>query len=432
MKFSIDVLDTEVAQLLLDLIKITDVEPWQRRFEWLHRELNDNPFMEDWLRERCAIEWTMNDILADPSLKIGMPFKLTAMAQYELIGFAAGVVRCYAHLSDRAKKRFRGILLDGLKEDKGLLSIQHEVTTAVHLMSRGFDVEFCDLESGGGFDFLAKKEDIELEVECKMFSADIGRKIHHRRSATLFKMLAAVLSETYNSATTGLIIQITIPDRLTPAPTQHLAIERTVRTALVSGEAITRDEHCVVKITDFPISSSPFDKHPSKISREKIDQFVGSRTGRLNTRLMILFSPGKRAVILSIASEKKDEVLHAMYRQLREAAKSQFTKTRPALLAVQLHDLTPDQLTDLAQSDSSRREQATGLQIMTSDFLQSPSREHIHTVAYRSHGKLERNHQFGTQQASGVAYIIKNGHHLFHNDPRYSVFGMSTATEVDD
>ncbi|HYD61690.1 MAG TPA: hypothetical protein VEC35_15090 [Noviherbaspirillum sp.] len=424
MKFSIDVADTEVAQLLLDLVKINGIETWQRRFEWLQRELTDNPFMEHWLRERCSLEWTMNGILADPSLKVGHPFRVTTLAQYELIGFAAGIVRCYDHLSERAQKRLRGILSDGLKEDKGLLSIQHEITTAVHLMSRGFDVEFRDLESGGGFDFLAKREDVELEVECKMFSADIGRKIHHRRAATFFKALATVVSETYSSATTGLIIDVTIPDRLTPASAQHLAIEQTVRTALISGEAITRNEHCAVKVRDFSIGSSPFGKHPANIPREEIDQFVANCTGRLNHHLMILFSPGKRAVILSVASEKKDEVLHAMHRQLREAAKGQFTKTRPAILAIQLHDLTADQLADLALSDSSTREQATGLQIMTSDFLQSPSRAHIHSVVFRSHGKLEVNPQAGTKQASGLTYVIKNGYHPLHDDLHYSVFGI--------
>lgn len=66
MKFSIDVYDTEVADLLLDLTKITGIDPWKRRFSWLQRELNENPFMEEWLRERCLIEWTMNEVLANP------------------------------------------------------------------------------------------------------------------------------------------------------------------------------------------------------------------------------------------------------------------------------------------------------------------------------------------------------------------------------
>lgn len=422
MRFSIDVHDTEVAGLLSGLVQITGIDPWNRRFEWLHREINENHFMEDWLRERCLIEWTMNDMLRNPSLVPRRPFRIENIAQYELIGFAAGTVRTYERLSEVGKRRLRGALLDGLKEDKGLLSIQHEITTAIHLMSRGFDVEFHDMECGGGFDYIARKDDVEIEVECKMFSADLGRKIHRRRSATLCKALEGALTQTYNNATVGLMVTVAIPDRLTPSPEQHCGIEETVRMGLLSGNAFTQTEYCSVRVSDFPVDSSPFTKAPEQLSRKEINQFVSERTGRSNSTLIIMFSPKRRAVVLLLESAKPDDVLRGMRHQLREAAKGQFSKTRPAFLAVQLHDLTADQLGNLARSDSSWRSNATGLQIMTSDFLQSPSRAHIHTVVYRSHGALGDEKQDGTKRADGIAYMIKNGFHPLHKDARYAAF----------
>jgi len=62
-----------------------------------------------------------------------------------------------------------------------------------------------------------------------------------------------------------------------------------------------------------------------------------------------------------------------MRRQLRDAAKGQFTGTRLAMLVAQLHALAADQLLNLGLLDSSTRANAHGLQIMTSDFLQSDS-----------------------------------------------------------
>lgn len=422
MRFSVDVHDTDVAGLLNGLVQITGIEPWQRRFEWLHRELNENHFMEDWLQERCLIEWTMNDMLRNPSLMPQRPFRIENIAQYELVGFAAGTVRSYERLSEIGKRRLRGALLDGLKEDKGLLSIQHEITTAIHLMSRGFDVEFHDMECGGGFDYIARKDDIEIEVECKMFSADLGRKIHRRRSAALCKALESALIQTYSNASVGLIVTIAIPDRLTPAPQQHQGIEDTVRTGLLSGNAFTQTEYCSVRVSDFPVDSSPFNKAPEQLSRKEINRFVRERTGLSNSTLIIMFSPRRRAVVLLLESEKPDDVLNGMRHQLREAAKGQFSKTRPAVLAVQLHDLTADQLGALAQSDSSCRGNATSLQIMTSDFLQSPSRSHIHTVVYRSHGELSDQKLEGTKRADGIAYMIKNGFHPQRDDRGYTLF----------
>jgi len=427
MRFSIQIRDTEVAELLQALMQITGIEAWKRRFEWLQREVGENALMENWLRERCAIEWAMREILSDPSLKANQPFKLQTQSQYELVAFAAGTVRCHEHLSESGRRRLRGVLLDGLKEDKGLLSIQHEITTAVHLIHRGFDVEFHDMEHGGGVDFVARKDDVEIEVECKMFSADLGRKIHRRRSATLCKQLAEVLVETYNSATKGLIVAVTIPDRLTPSPAQHREIEAAVRKGLLQGEALTQNEHCTVRIWDFPINDSPFSNAPGEISRDEVDQFVRARTGRSNVNLMILFSPGQRAVILSLASEKHDEVLDGMRRQLRDAAKGQFTGTRPAMLSVQLHALTADQLISLGQLDSSSRSAATGLQIMTSDFLQRPSSAHIHTVAYRSHGVFDNGGWSGTTRGAGTSYLIKNRNHASYADARFGIFSVEAT-----
>lgn len=424
MKFSIDIHDTEVPLLLDGLIQITGAEPWKRRFEWLHREISENPFMEEWLRERCSIEWTFNEILRSRDLVSQRPFRVDNIAQYELLAFAAGIVRSYEHLSDRGRRRLRGVLLDGLKEDKGLLSIQHEMSTAVHLMSRGFDVEFHDMENGGGFDFVARKDNFEIEVECKMFSADLGRKIHRRRSAVLFKVLADVLTQTFRSSSIGMIVTVRIPDRLTPSPEQLNGIERTLRSGILNGNTLTQSDCCDVQVLDFSIDDSPFNRHPREVSHKEVQQFVSEHTGLSNPTLMILFSPGQRAVILALGSQKSDDVLKGMRYQLREAAKGQFTKTRPAFLTVQLHDLTADQLANIAQSDSPLRGNATGLQLMTSDFLQSPSRAHIHTVVYRSHSMLGDDHQRGLKVANGLAYLIKNGYHPLKNDPRYSVFSI--------
>lgn len=423
MRFSIDVHDTEVAELLIGLVQITGIDPWKRRLEWLQRELNENHFMEGWLRERCLLEWTMNDVLSNPLLLPKKPFHLENIAQYELISFAAGVVRSYERLDEIGKRRLRGTLLDGLKEDKGLLSIQHEIATAVHLMSRGFDVEFYDMENGGGFDYIARKDDVEIEVECKMFSVDLGRKIHRRRSATLYKVLEDMLTQTYKAAYAGLIVTVTLPDRLMPSPEQHRGIERALRTALLSGNSVNETEYCAVRVSDFVVNESPFIKTPEHLSKRAIQQFVEERTGRKNTPLTIMFSPGRSAAILLLESKKSDDVLKGMRHQLREAAKGQFSKTRPAVLAVQLHDLTADQLADMTHSDSSWRGNATGLQIMTSDFLQSPSRSHIHTVVYRSHSLLSEQNLDGTKRADGIAYLIKNRFHPLHNDIRYAAFG---------
>jgi hypothetical protein len=318
------------------------------------------------------------------------------------------------------------MLLDGLKEDTGLLSLQHEFITAVHLISCGFDVEFHDLEMGGGHDFTARQGAVEIEVECKMFSADLGRKFHKRSTAALSKRLHDLLTRTQANVIGGVLVVLTLPGRLSASLPQHQGIEQTLRTGLLAGEVRTTSEHCSVEVRDFDIALSPFSGTASEVRREKVNEFVAAQTGRSNCPTILMLHPGTSALVLVLKSEESDEVLDGMRRQLREGAKKQFSGTRPAYLSAQLQDLTAKQISEIAHSDSSWRGNATGLQQMTSDFLHSSSAAHIHSVAYRSHSELG-GERHGASSADSLAYVIKNGRHPLAMDERYAIFGADRS-----
>ncbi len=422
MKFSIEVFDQEVPALAERLFDLTGTRPWQRRFEWLERELSENDYMHPWLRQHCAIELAMKEALASGRLASDRQFRIETIAHYEVASFVSSVVRCHEQLSPKAQTRLVGMLFDGLKEDTGLLSLQHELKTAVHLLSRGFDVEFHDMEMGGGHDFTARQGAVEIEVECKMFSGDLGRKFHKRSTAALSKRLHDLLMHTKSNLVGGVLAVLTVPDRLSASLIQHRGIEQTLRTGLLAGELRTTSEHCSVEVRDFEMAQSPFNDAGGNVRRDKVDEFVARHTGRSNCPAILLFSPGTSALVLVLKSEKPDDVLDGMRRQLRDGAKRQFTGTRPAYLTAQLQDLTADQMGEMADSDSPWRGNATPLQQMTSDFLYNPSGSHIHSVVYRSHSMLasERN---GITGADGLAYVINNGLHPLARDQQYAIFG---------
>ena len=67
-----------------------------------------------------------------------------------------------------------GYLKDGLRSDNGLAALAHELAVAAHLWSAGFDLEFADIEDGTRFDILARKDGIDLEVDCKTASGEMA------------------------------------------------------------------------------------------------------------------------------------------------------------------------------------------------------------------------------------------------------------------
>lgn len=424
MYFAPEVHEQDLLPLLNKFIQITGGVPWEKKFEWLQNEIVANSYMKEWLQERHSMEAKLHELLIEERQTGRFPLAVQDVQQYRLYGFVTAVARIFDGLSMVGRARLKGMLLDGLKSTNGLVSLQHEMTTAIHLMSRGFDVEFYDMEKGSGVDFIARRDGVEIEVECKVFTCDIGRKIHKRHVFALYKALESTVNPIYKVATKGLFVRIRLPSRLTANTNQHKEIVSTVSKAVVNGAEVTRSSACSVEVKDFDLGSSPFmvNKH-EELSQEKVTEFVERQFGTSDQNLMILFSPQKRALLISVESEDLDAVLKGIERQLRESAKGQFSKTRAGMLAVQFLDLTSNHLLELGQLDTSSPSKATDLQLMTSAFLASQNRNHIHTVVYRSHGELGA---VGGESASlierGHTYFFRNYNNWAYDDARYDLF----------
>lgn len=425
MRFSVAVQQEQIPRLINQFVGIVGTEAWKRRFDWLRQELTENEHMQDWLLERCGLEWTLMQVATAGELKDASRYRLDLPGRYELAAFAAGITAIHSQVSTAAQNRLRGQIVDGLKTDKGLLSLQHEVSTAVHLVQAGFDLTCHDLETGGGVDFIAEHDGLEIEVECKMFSGDIGRRIHKRAQAKLFRRLRDRLLQVVDGLNTGLLVRITFPVRLSNADSQHAHVCKAVDAGLLSGNGFQSDE-CSVSILEFDILKSPF----HSVSKQPIDQsmareFVVALTGNRNPAMVVLFTEAGQILIVLFESAKSDDVLGGIRHQLREAAANQFSVSRPGVLVAQIHELTNEQLFELAGSNSIDRAHAPKLQVMTSDLLQSASRRHVHSVVYL--GTPDFQSDRGVVSSRRISYFMRNEFHPLAHDPRFAAFGTLTA-----
>jgi len=420
MRFDINVKDTEVVALVNRFIAITGEEPWVRKFKVLRQHGAENPFLKQWQLERTGIEMKLGHLLARQEAGGRFPILPEDQRHYDLYGFVAGVVRIYERLSPVAQYRLRGMLLDGLKPDNNLLSLQHEITTAVHLVLRGYEIECNDLERGSGVDFIASRDGMEVEVECRMFTGDLGRQLHRRKVLMLHKHLSETVARAYQSASRGLFVRVTLSTRLTCSPAQLAAIGKTLSAGLVAGDQTTKTPDCEIEVLDFAIEGSPFDvSNPKDVDRAALDQFVRGKFARANKEMMVFFSPKKRAVITLVESAKPDEVLKGVARQLRDKAE-QFTRTRPGVIAVQFQDLTADQLENIAKQDSHSPSGPNRLQIVTHDFFNSEKRAHVHTVVYRSQSRMMAKGK--TITGNSPAYLFRNRYNAHYGDGRCELF----------
>ena len=178
MNFKTEMMHTEVPNVLHEFVEIAGPRILEKRLAWLEEEVRRKTGMEKFWMERCALELGLLSVVQQYAATGQVAVRGLNTQEQRFLSFAAMVVRCHERLSNPAKKRLKGMLRDAAKQDTGLGPVAYEMKIAAHLMSRGFDVQFRDLEGEKGCDFLATKDDAMAEVECKYMSGDIGRKIH--------------------------------------------------------------------------------------------------------------------------------------------------------------------------------------------------------------------------------------------------------------
>lgn len=197
-----EVTDAEIPRILDAFIGITGVKEWKRRLVWLNKQLTNNEFLRDYTAQMYALELEVGRIFQEIGSSGRIDLKSTTVDRYRLYAFITSIVSIHARLSPKGQKRLRGMILGGLR-DSGLTPLQQEMGVAAHLFSRGFDVFFSDIETGSGFDFLATKDGIEIEVECKRVGLNLGRKIPRLDVLKLHKHIHAQVKPLFDRLNRG-------------------------------------------------------------------------------------------------------------------------------------------------------------------------------------------------------------------------------------
>ncbi len=423
MYFPPEVTDKELPSLLRQFKEITGWPPWQKRLTWLEDGVKKTVAMPHYWQQRFELELAFATMHKRYKVTRRYPRKNLTIDQQRFLAFVSMLVRCYQRLNQRGQNRLRGMLLDSLKSDYGLAPLAYEMKIAAHLMTKDFDVTFHDLETGEGYDYLAAKDDVQIEIECKFVSGDIGRQIHLKRLHQFGEYITPQLEALLPQIRGGIFIHITIPGRLHGQESQHASIFKQMSNALVAQEGQFQCADTQISVSKFALENSPFaTRTPQFLSKEDVEQFVSRNFDIENKNMLIIFRPRRHAVILVLQGSKEDRVLSGIHRQLKDSARKQFTGDSPAVLCCHLADLHERELLSLQYKD----DHGLGLDYMTSDLI--VRRPQLLAVTYTAPGSLAHepvligNVEQQSQRERGPAYTIRNSNHFLAQDSRYILF----------
>lgn len=206
-------LDVNAIPALMNYIfRIAPYGLWTKRFSFFREQEKRNRLLSEYFDNEFALERAFEAVQRYHKATRRYP-GVDQINYYELFSFLALVKLIHERLSETGRFSLQSSIRDGLKDDKGLGPLATELRTSSQLMQRGFEVEFTDLERRERYDLLASNGKLEVEIDCKAPSGDVGRRIHKGR----FRAFANDLMPSARQLTEcggGHLVHVTIPGNL--------------------------------------------------------------------------------------------------------------------------------------------------------------------------------------------------------------------------
>jgi hypothetical protein len=286
-------------------------------------------------------------------------------------GFVLAAERLYHCLNSCGRKQLAGRLRDSMTGNYGLRPRAYEISILTHLCRRGFDVECADLGGKGDFDFLATRSGDQLEIECKTTAPDAGLKVHFKELSSL---AGYILPTSRRLLATGgyHLIRIQAPDRLDATDRKMKAIACLVEAA-VSGRQAGSGDLAVVEHRELDAPATQSGPSIEDLARAMFAAEFGVENGSIMYHGR---THGDGFVAVAVQSAKPDTVVDTLSERAKEAAK-QCSGKRPAIVAMQLLDISEQALQDAVYKHS-------GLYEIASAVFKDGRRGHVNSIVFHN------------------------------------------------
>ena len=377
----------------------------QRRVESINAYSEREPAAGEHLASLSTIEREIVSLKQKKRQSGGFAKQLFAPHNYPALAFAVMTVKVHSRLSEVGKRRLVGRLRGAMNQRHGLDPIVHEITVATHLMSVGWAVSFADLEKQHRFDFLASKQGVNLEIECKSVSSDLGRKIHRWDFRRLSDLCNSYMLEAASEVEhTGLLV-LEVSDRL---PSQESALKTIAEAVITVARGESESYHSeAFRVTKEILSIPGVTIQDDKQIRAVLEKRFPKRDYHA-----FFAGRGYGAYILVAQSQRRDQVLTYIYKQIKKGHE-QFSGERGAAMWVNVQEIDHEHWESLRSG--------SGLQLMSSRYLAGTPRQNVCLLAYSSGGRV---HKLGsvTSQSGAVLHYDNPRSPSYHELFR-SIFG---------
>ena len=326
---------------------------------------------------------------------------------YEAVGLVIQFSDLLSVLDQSHGKALGSRVRAGIRNPTDLRALMFELQVATLVSRLGFDISFPEMQSNGrSFDILATcdRRRLSIEFECKLITADKGRKIHQREAVVIRSHIHATLKQLARFTDRGLLIRITFPDSAPKDPRLSMDLAKDTSRAVVSGKRMIQCDYWRIEVVDFDSCAIGLVEGDidTPAAEQKVSAFL-SRYGIRNRETLVFKHRRGAPVIVTLESEKPDKVVDEIVKTVADSAAKQLTGTRPSVMCIKLDALTAAQLEGIGTEG----ETPTALRIATSRFLNSTDSRNVSALAFMADGVVGRSAQ-GAITRVGRTYHFEN------------------------
>jgi hypothetical protein len=309
---------------------------------------------------------------------------------YDAYSFVGACIQIKSQLSRDQARVFRRRVISEILPNGRLCHLDHEFRTAQNLIGFGWRITHFGFCGDPGSDFIAERGGVEVEVESKCLSPEIGLGASYEFSARLMSRLSRELQQRNPLCLTTIRIEL-------PGNTQEAGGVDAIKRRVLESYGRMEDfdsEALRVKIEDsealrVKIETSPLEEFFARFPDTQSDQWLQTTFNAIRTRegdYGYFIRRSEELIFCNLVPMRPNQQAKKIMRLVSSTCERQFSKERPALLWLHLQGLEPAQIKhDAIWAESF-------LKMLARHAFTNDRRNHVSSLVFTGDSDLDHQH----------------------------------------
>jgi hypothetical protein len=356
---------------------------WKEFVEWIgfatllealqrkHRSLDDWAAFKEIAPRLFSIEHGLNSALRKwrATRKLWYP---KDKAAYDAYSFVTACVQIKRQLSENQARVFRRRVISEILPNGRLCHLDHEFRTFRNLVEFGWNITHFGFCGDPGPDFIAERAGVQVEVESKCLSPEIGLGVSYELAARLMSRLSRELRPRYPLCLTTIRIELV-------GPSQDAGGVDVIKRHVL--ESYTRMEDFRSESLRIEVKTSSLERFFARFPETQSEEWLRTTFNAIRTRegdYGYFIRQNEELIFCNLIPVRPNQQVKKIMKLISTTCERQFSKRRPALLWLHLQGLEPGQI------DSSPHWANDLFRTLARHAFTSERRSHVSSLALRA------------------------------------------------